>query len=314
MNVDEENTVLLEISECGVCCRQMDSKIFICPNGHDICERCFKQLKGRVQCPTCRVGYAYDSTGDPTRNRSLERLIAYSRLPCPHASVGCEKVAMEPEMRHYHAKKCSHQLLKCPFGVCHTPDDFTARLICQAIDCNVGLPLDDLLKHALDKHKIDTFCSNEIAFQFELDDMTDGEGHWRMFLKKHDDKGCVYCKPNLSPTNWMFGNTPKTGEFCPNMKCVLLMGYKNAQNEITLCVRTLLPGNANEQYRIEVDIPQHDSIVFESKLRNVDEQLGLESKYGECLTLSTTHVTALRNLGPTTSTLEKNGTVMKIFI
>jgi hypothetical protein len=279
-----------ELSECKVCFVQMDAKIYICPNGHDLCETCFEQLAKRdarsLKCPTCKARYILDSvSGEATRNRSLEHLLRHSRLPCKFADEGCDETELQgAEERCKHSAKCKHRVFKCPFGVCLAADEERAAHIARNVDCNIGLTLDELLQHCKNAHDIDSFDSVVgQGFNFELDDMSDGEGHWRMFLRQHTCENTRTCALTR-------------GEFCPNQKCLFLMGFKEASGEISLCARTMMPGHINDEYSIEVVLPGRNRVSFTAPLCSVSEPLGSEAKQGHILKLSAEQVAGMNRM------------------
>lgn len=115
-----------------------------------------------------------------------------------------------------------------------------------------------------------------------MDDISDGEGHYRIFLKGS------------------------------NCEC-LLLGYKSANGEIALCVRTLRHWNIGNNYRINVMLPSPSlkqkveslfkkeksktidtiSVQFGGKLRSIEEPAGVEFKSGDLLILSKSQVNLL---------------------
>jgi hypothetical protein len=119
-----------------------------------------------------------------------------------------------------------------------------------------------------------------MAFQFELDDMSEGEGHWRMFLR--DNSGMVENNNSFFDKLNFFKNDEKTEdvtmsetssyssekselkefEWSDREKCVFLMGYKSSENEISLCARTILPSQIGKDYRIEITLPGENPIIF----------------------------------------------------
>lgn len=282
----------------------MDAKIFICPNGHDLCEECFEQLAKRdarsLKCPTCKTQFVLDnSSGESTRNRSLEHLLKHSTLPCKFTDEGCnEKCLNGSNKRRKHIARCKHRLFKCPFGVCLAGDDHSAVYIARHIDCNIGLDLNSLSEHCKTAHNIDTFHSpNSKPFLFELDDLSEGEGHWRMFLRQHACENTRQCLQTH-------------GELCPNDKCVFLMGFKSQSGEISLCARTITSDHVGEEYRIELTLPREDNVTFNAPLRCVSEPLGIEAKSGHILMLSAPQVRSMSRMN--SSLLGR--TVMKVFV
>jgi hypothetical protein len=244
---------------------QMHGRIFICQNGHDLCEQCYRALKGRIVCPQCKCHYTYAKSDEPTRNRALERILQESTLPCPFASNGCKQSELSGNERKAHAKQCKHRLYKCPFGVCHATSDSIANAIAHNVGCNMGGDLSQMTKHAKDAHAIESFEAKDNEFNFELDDMSEGEGHWRMFLKSQQDN------------------------------CVFLMGFKNSDNAISLCARAIIPSQVGQTYNIAIYLPNQSAIHFQSKLRAIDEPLGTEAKHdGECLLIDARAVSLMK--------------------
>jgi hypothetical protein len=132
--------------------------------------------------------------------------------------------------------------------------------------------------------------------------MTSGSGHWRMFLRQHDNN-CSHCAN---------GNN---AELCPNLKCAFLMGFKDADNQISLCVRGILASQVGQEYRIEIELPSHNAVEFQGTMRAIDEPLGAEIKYDECLTLNSDKVKTMLSLTSSFSSHRAKGdTVMKIYI
>ena len=84
--------------ECPICFSISKLRIFLCVNGHKICEKCFNSLNtltegGRVSrkknvpkmCPQSRCDY----DDPPRRNRDLEAIIEACDLPLSCSHEGC---------------------------------------------------------------------------------------------------------------------------------------------------------------------------------------------------------------------------------
>jgi hypothetical protein len=84
----------LEGLECPVCFGySFDLKIFICENGHSVCENCQPHL---ATCPTCR------GPKPVIRNFGLEQLAkAAAIFPCPYAKSGCGEILKGSEYEQH---------------------------------------------------------------------------------------------------------------------------------------------------------------------------------------------------------------------
>jgi hypothetical protein len=89
--------ILLSSLECPVCLEySIGLKIFVCRNGHSVCENCNPALS---QCPT--------GQGPPakTRNRRLEEIAGNVVVQCPFAEIGCIESVVGNEYK-LHESKC----------------------------------------------------------------------------------------------------------------------------------------------------------------------------------------------------------------
>jgi hypothetical protein len=159
------------------------------------------------------------------------------------------------------------------------------------VACPISMKQNDLLMHAKTKHNIDTFNSISRNFNFQLDELTTGEGHWRMFLRSHNDTDCSYCS----------GSADENTELCPSLVCVLLIGYKSSDDQISLCARSVLPNDVGRNYSIQLNLAGRNVPTrMQAKLRGLHEPLGSEAKAGDCLTLDGETVRLMQQLKNTT--------------
>ena len=70
--------------------------------------------------------------------------------------------------------------------------------------------IDCIIDHVQNKHQFEVFQNNNNRFRFQLDDITEGIGHYRIILKS--------AKPNMH---------------------ALLIGYKSSNGSIVLLCRSL---------------------------------------------------------------------------
>jgi hypothetical protein len=83
--------VLLDPLECPVCFEySMGLKIYVCGNGHSVCENCHPALS---ECPICK--------GPPTgvRNYGLEQLAENVVVHCPFTENGCNESIVGSEYK-----------------------------------------------------------------------------------------------------------------------------------------------------------------------------------------------------------------------
>ena len=98
-----ENTIT-----CPVCFEIMCKEIYLCSNGHSICDECKETLD---DCPKCRNCWTN------TRNRDLESIISEIELPCKNNP--CEFTGI-PDQLKQHENVCRYKLFKCPKKKCKT--------------------------------------------------------------------------------------------------------------------------------------------------------------------------------------------------
>jgi hypothetical protein len=81
LKIDKKAFTSIEPLKCPVCLEySFGLKMFICRNGHSVCENCQPALD---TCPTCK--------GSPpqTRNLGLEQMAEGVVVPCPYEENGC---------------------------------------------------------------------------------------------------------------------------------------------------------------------------------------------------------------------------------
>lgn len=140
-----KNLHLLSILTCPICFNFYD-KIFICNNGHSICNKCFSNSN---VCGFCRSHINFN-----TRNRLLEDLLCKMKLPCSYYNFGCKKLFFN-QFRLKHEKNCRFKPMICHFDNCIFNSSFN-----------------NLLSHINTSHdfnnvftfKLDDFCSFDFIF------------------------------------------------------------------------------------------------------------------------------------------------------
>ena len=110
-----KNLFLLTFLTCPICYNIFD-KIYVCQNGHSVCNNCFSNSN---ICSFCRI-----DINKNTRNRVLEDLLDNFKLPCSFYNYGCNKLLFN-NIRHKHELKCIHQPLKCCFNNCVFHSNYT---------------------------------------------------------------------------------------------------------------------------------------------------------------------------------------------
>lgn len=130
----------LKLLECPVCYNVYKSKIFMCENGHNICEECKQNVN---ICPTCR------SELKRTRNHLVEELISKSLLySCENSNLGCTvNLALNQIQTHQ--------------GVCHLK-----LCKCYVPECTWEGRKNELNHHIMKNHAVSVFqgLSKEILF------------------------------------------------------------------------------------------------------------------------------------------------------
>lgn len=78
---------LLNELKCPVCLNLFIPRVFLCSNGHSICEACKNQLVEN-SCPICKISYE-----SIIHNITLEKLIRVMIYPCKYHISGCSFAA-----------------------------------------------------------------------------------------------------------------------------------------------------------------------------------------------------------------------------
>ncbi|KDR14083.1 E3 ubiquitin-protein ligase sina-like isoform X2 [Zootermopsis nevadensis] len=118
---------LLSAMECPVCMEYMAPPIFLCENGHSICDQCRPQLS---ECPTCRRPFLPN-----TRNVALESIASRVQYPC--RNEGCFEIR-PLELVAQHQSACPRRPFPCPMA--------------QGSHCTWKGPLSLIKKHVMDSH------------------------------------------------------------------------------------------------------------------------------------------------------------------
>ena len=109
-------TKLRSYLECPVCLLLPRSNIFVCTNGHKICESCYNKLKGGERAKTCpQGGCTYDRP--PRRARDAEAMIENSDFNLGCSRPGC-LVEMKKGELDVHEISCVFRKVPCPDMSC----------------------------------------------------------------------------------------------------------------------------------------------------------------------------------------------------
>lgn len=118
--------------KCPVCDEYMSEPIFICKNGHSICEDCKAKS---VVCSTCQASL------EGGRNFTLEKMANFIICPCKYENFGC-KFFGKPKAISAHHKVCNFKKYNCPL------QEYTS--------CQWKGTLKDHLQHVLNGHQNET--------------------------------------------------------------------------------------------------------------------------------------------------------------
>ena len=246
---------MIEQFECKICVAASMGKIFVCQNGHSICEQCFERLTLPKLCPCCKQKFAC-CNAKVIRNLTMEKLIFSTELPCKYYNHGCKQQTVGNQ-RIEHLKSCACRPFLCPFSCAILPLFDECLFSTNSID--------ELLLHVESKHNFDIFENNTNEFQFQLDDITDGSGHYRIILKS----------------------------IKPKMEC-LLVGFKSQNGSIVLFCRSLSNKFVNTRYTIKSNFVGEDgnthSVEWKSQMYTTENEIGLEFRNGLLLRLSSDQV------------------------
>lgn len=94
---------LLRELECPVCHEYMLPPIYLCVNGHPLCDICRKKL---ITCPqgSCNLG--------TVRCLQLENISSFTPLPCKYINEGCEVKILTTE-KQSHESECIFAPIVC---------------------------------------------------------------------------------------------------------------------------------------------------------------------------------------------------------
>ena len=189
----------------------------------------------------------------------LEKLIFNTRLPCKNASHGCKELLVGDE-RAKHFEVCEFEPVQCPYSCAILP--LFSECLFSTNDTK------ELLEHVTTKHAFDVFENNSNNFQFQLDDITDGSGHYRIILKS------------------------------PDSLC-LLIGFKSQNGSIVLFCRSLSHSTINAHYQIVASFKTTDGkrhrVTWESQMYSQKDEVGLEFNQGCFLKLNKDQVKLWQN-------------------
>ena len=181
--------------------------------------------------------------------------------------------------RAMHHGQCKFEPIRCPFSCAILP------LFSECLFTTNSM--DTLLDHVEKHHRFDIFKNNDNVFQFQLDDITDGSGHYRIVLQSQK----------------------------PKMEC-LLIGFKSQNGSIVLFCRSLTNDAKGTPYRIVSSFVADDgtanegthsgttssancstihSLQWKSKMLSVADEVGYEFKKGLVLKLSAEKVKLWQN-------------------
>lgn len=159
--------------------------------------------------------------------------------------------------RANHHEQCRFEPVQCPFSSAILP------LFSECFFATNSM--EQLLDHVEKQHRFDIFKNSDNVFQFQLDDITDGSGHYRIVLQSH----------------------------MPKMEC-LLIGFKSQSGSIVLFCRSLTNKMKGTPYRIVASFETDDGIVhslqWKSTMMSVRDDVGYEFKRGLVLKLSSDKV------------------------
>ncbi len=129
-----KNIQLLSLLTCPICYNIYD-KIYICPNGHSLCSKCFNNSD---TCSYCRC-----EINKNTRNRALEEMLENMELPCSYYKYGCPKFILNKD-RCKHESHCPFLPIKCHIDNCLFESNYT-----------------DMKEHILNKHSINNLMTSD---------------------------------------------------------------------------------------------------------------------------------------------------------
>ena len=122
IEIKMEAAKLRSYLECPVCFLLPRSSIFVCINGHKICESCFTKFEGVGGAKTCpQGGCIYNMP--PRRARDAEAIIENSNLNLSCNRSGCN-VEMKKDELMVHEIKCDFRKVPCPCLRCEKEIQF----------------------------------------------------------------------------------------------------------------------------------------------------------------------------------------------
>jgi E3 ubiquitin-protein ligase SIAH1 len=104
--VRDFDEALLSDLVCDVCTEYMIPPITLCCNGHNVCNKCRRNIKF---CPVCRGQLS------GIRNVTLEKIARRQMYPCTNRDKGCSQV-FSMDLIADHQAVCRYGPLKCPLN------------------------------------------------------------------------------------------------------------------------------------------------------------------------------------------------------
>ncbi|KAF2899877.1 hypothetical protein ILUMI_06309 [Ignelater luminosus] len=130
--------------KCPICDEYMSEPIFICQNGHSICENCKAKF---VVCSICQASL------EGGRNFALEKMANIVICPCKYEDSGCKFVG-KPKAIIIHQKNCNFKKYNCPL------QEYTS--------CRWEGMIKDQPRHVLDGHQNEARLTFKSNLQYDL--------------------------------------------------------------------------------------------------------------------------------------------------
>ena len=118
------------VLECPICYERFRPPIFLCKNGHSVCQPCKNQLDN---CPLCREALAI-------RNLQLEDILESLPMPCKYKTNGCNQV-LDQSLMAEHETECPERTVTCFSRKCE--DNPTMPLSKGPCNLSPGVPKRD---------------------------------------------------------------------------------------------------------------------------------------------------------------------------
>ncbi|PSN32498.1 hypothetical protein C0J52_24147 [Blattella germanica] len=135
----DPNEGLLKALECPCCAEYMVPPIFLCENGHNICNSCKSKFS---RCSDCNQPYLR------SRNITLETITKQVEYPCKYRKAGCPNSFALFEIQE-HQSDCSFGPFQCPV------------ILPGRKRCPWKGTLNDMKKHFHENHKEELWENDE---------------------------------------------------------------------------------------------------------------------------------------------------------